>query len=114
MFRPPKFVNKDFQSCSYSTVHVHSLHCFNSLLQIKNCLCKSDIANRVIPQSRSNCNGVAHSSSKFSSNKEQQQQQNDKPVPCWCPDLRYIIIDMTPVMFVDSSGAKMLDKVCTL
>ena len=48
-----------------------------------------------------------------SSNKnlEKQIASNDKNQIYQHPDLQYIIIDMAPVTFIDSSGSNMLEKV---
>ena len=42
---------------------------------------------------------------------EEQTANDDKDQLSQSPDIQYIIIDMAPVTFVDSSGSKVLDRV---
>ena len=44
-------------------------------------------------------------------NLEEQITNNDKNQIYQHPDLQYIIIDMAPVTFIDSSGSNMLERV---
>ena len=48
-----------------------------------------------------------------SSNKklEEQMTNSDQDQLSQCPHIQYIIIDMGPVTFIDSSGSKMLERV---
>ena len=48
-----------------------------------------------------------------SSNKKSEKQttSSDQNQLSQCPDIQYIIIDMAPVTFIDSSGSKILERV---
>ena len=55
-------------------------------------------------------NGYVHDDNTNNSNKKSEQQTANGDQD-QCPDIQYIIIDMAPVTFIDSSGSKMLERV---
>ena len=90
------------------------------LLQLSCCTQNADsYKNEVIHlESQPTCivNGYVHDDDitiQTNSNKEAEEQttNDDKDQSCQCPDIQYIIIDMAPVTFIDSSGSKMLERV---
>ena len=67
-------------------------------------------------QMTSTANGYVHDENTSNSIKtsEEQTANDDKDQSCQCPDIQYIIIDMAPVTFIDSSGSKILERVSML